>query len=153
MDAEKRIIQERSNWRKDRPYGFVAKPTKKGIGLDLFNWECTIPGPDNTPFSGHSLDLRVEFYADYPISPPSMRFLTRIFHPNVYADGFVCLDLLAENWKPSINLKTLLLSVHNLIQNPNINSPANTAAAEAYHASTAKYNASVKKEINKRKRT
>ncbi len=40
-----RLAEERKSWRKDHPFGFIAKPTKNQDGsLNLMNWECFIPG-------------------------------------------------------------------------------------------------------------
>lgn len=133
MNAEQRILQERENWRKDRPFGFIAKPQMKADkSLDLFKWVCTIPGPENSPFAGHSLSLSVEFFTTYPVSPPQVKFISNVFHPNVYSDGFVCLDILGSAWSPSLNIKTILLAVQTLLDEPNIKSPANQRAATLY---------------------
>lgn len=43
--AVARLGEERKNWRKDHPFGFVARPTKNTDGtLNLMLWECSIPG-------------------------------------------------------------------------------------------------------------
>ncbi|KAH9385944.1 ubiquitin-conjugating enzyme E2 I [Nematocida major] len=140
MNAEQRIMQERENWRKDRPLGFVAKPlTNADKTLDLFRWHCSMPGPESSPFAGHTLSLLVEFFATYPASAPQVKFITKVFHPNVYADGFVCLDILASEWSPSLNIKTILLAVHALLEEPNIDSPANEEAASLYVERPEKY--------------
>lgn len=40
-----RLAEERKGWRRDHPFGFVARPTKNQDGsLNLMNWECSIPG-------------------------------------------------------------------------------------------------------------
>ena len=31
---------------------------------------------------------------DYPLNPPKMRFISKIFHPNIYPDGRVCISIL-----------------------------------------------------------
>ncbi|KAI5190815.1 ubiquitin-conjugating enzyme E2 I [Nematocida minor] len=140
MNAEQRILQERENWRKDRPFGFVAKPVmKKDKSLDLFMWECTIPGPELSPFNGCNLGLIIEFYTSYPASPPQVKFTSNIYHPNVYSDGFVCLDILSDAWTPSMNIKTILMAVHTLLGEPNNDSPANEEAAELYRKNPRKY--------------
>ena len=54
--------------------------------------------------TGHPKDgifkLVIEFPEEYPNKSPTIRFLSRMFHPNVYADGSICLDILAE-WMES----------------------------------------------------
>ncbi|KAJ3261299.1 E2 SUMO-conjugating protein ubc9 [Boothiomyces macroporosus] len=39
-----RLAQERKQWRKDHPFGFVAKPKTINNAVDLTIWDCTIPG-------------------------------------------------------------------------------------------------------------
>ena len=40
-------LQERKNWRKDKPFGFIAGPDKKPDGeTDLTRWTCWIPGKE-----------------------------------------------------------------------------------------------------------
>ena len=58
------------------------------------SWDAVIFGPDDTPWDGGSFRLTMDFSEDYPNKPPSVKFKTAIFHPNVYADGSICLDIL-----------------------------------------------------------
>ena len=37
---------------------------------------------------------------DYPMTPPKIRFLTKIFHPNVDKLGRICLDVLKSERCP-----------------------------------------------------
>ena len=40
-----RLAEERKAWRKDHPFGFVAKPKTNEDGtLNLMHWECVISG-------------------------------------------------------------------------------------------------------------
>ena len=50
-----------------------------------------ILGPDDTPWEGGTFKLLLEFSEDYPNKAPSVRFLTKMFHPNIYNDGQICL--------------------------------------------------------------
>ena len=54
-------------------------------------WQAVILGPDDTPWEGGTFKLLLEFSEDYPNKAPSVRFLTKMFHPNIYNDGQICL--------------------------------------------------------------
>jgi ubiquitin-conjugating enzyme E2 G2 len=48
----------------------------------LTNWECLIQGPEGTPFEGGVFPAELKFPKDYPLAPPSMKFLADVWHPN-----------------------------------------------------------------------
>jgi ubiquitin-conjugating enzyme E2 A len=64
----------------------------------MMRWEAIIFGPDDTEWEGAVLKLMIEFPEEYPTKPPSVTFVTRVFHPNVYANGNICLDILQKEW-------------------------------------------------------
>lgn len=56
---------------------------------------------DQLPYSLKAFRLRIDFPREYPLKPPTLRFTTKIYHPNVSEDGLVCLPLVSkDNWKP-----------------------------------------------------
>ncbi|BAM80559.1 Smt3-conjugating enzyme E2 [Cyanidioschyzon merolae strain 10D] len=127
-----RLQQERKNWRKDRPFGFSAKPVVTENGqLNLLHWSCTIPGPAGTPYEGGLFRLDMFFPPEYPGKPPLCKFIPPLFHPNVFPSGTVCLSILNEQkgWRPSISVKAILLGIYELLKEPN---PADPAAEEPY---------------------
>jgi len=68
-----RLKEERKRWRKDRPFGFFAKPRKlPDGGQDLMKWECGIPGKAGTPWEGGEYHCMMTFNADYPTEPPKV---------------------------------------------------------------------------------
>jgi ubiquitin-conjugating enzyme E2 N len=65
------------------------------------------------------------------MSPPRLRFVTRIFHPNIDKLGRICLDILKDKWSPALQIRTVLLSVQALLGAPNPDDPlANDVAEE-----------------------
>lgn len=131
--ASQRLSSERKLWRKDHPYGFLAKPTKNDDGtLNLMTWQCTIPGRDKTIWEGGDYKLTLKFSADYPNSGPFARFEKPVFHPNIYTNGEVCLSLLNDDWKPTLTIKNILLGIQSLLTEPNEYDPANGPAYELY---------------------
>lgn len=140
MDLHERLLQERENWRRDRPFGYSARPVLTPSNtLNLQLWTCVVPGPEGSAFEGEALTLEVRFPNRYPAIPPGIKFLSRVHHPNVYADGAVCLDLLSTEWSPSLNIKAVLLSIEELLLLPNVDSPANKQAAREYALNKAQY--------------
>ncbi|KAK0420240.1 hypothetical protein QR680_014580 [Steinernema hermaphroditum] len=147
--AAGRLSEERKSWRKDHPFGFIAKPMKNATGaLDLFNWECAIPGKKGTNWEGGLYKIRMTFREDYPSTPPKCRFEPPLFHPNVYPSGTVCLSLLDESkdWKPSITIRQILLGIQDLLDTPNINDPAQGDAYHVFNNDKIEYNKRVRKQ-------
>jgi len=66
----------------------------------------------------------------YPFVPPKMRFISKVYHPNVSsANGAICLDILKDQWSPALTLKTALLSLQALLSSPEPDDPQARAAA------------------------
>lgn len=116
--------------------------TVKLSGDNLFLWEVAIFGPPNTLYEGGYFKAHMKFPQDYPYSPPSIRFLTKVFHPNVHSNGDLCISILhppvddpqsgelpCERWNPTQSVRTVLLSVISLLNEPNTFSPANVDAS------------------------
>ncbi|KAJ3424010.1 dorsal interacting protein [Anaeramoeba flamelloides] len=131
--ALSRLKQERKEWRKTHPYGFVARPTKnENQVLDYFEWDCIVPGKKGTLWEGGKFKMKLYFPEDYPASPPKARFVPPLFHVNCYPSGTVCLSILSDGWKPGINLKQIMLGIQNWFDDPNPESPAQRPALEVF---------------------
>ncbi|KAK3706721.1 SUMO conjugating enzyme Hus5 [Vermiconidia calcicola] len=137
--TQARLQEERKQWRKDHPFGFVARPAKTSAGtLDLKKWDCAIPGKDKTIWEGGLFKLEVQF--------PEGKFIPPLFHPNVYPSGTVCLSILneEEGWKPAITIKEILLGIQMLLDEVNPESPAQAEAYNLYKKDRAAYEKKVK---------
>uniref|UniRef100_A0A2L2YIS9 Ubiquitin-conjugating enzyme E2 R2 n=1 Tax=Parasteatoda tepidariorum TaxID=114398 RepID=A0A2L2YIS9_PARTP len=112
---------------------------------NLMEWEVALFGPPETLYEGGYFKAHVKFPHDYPYSPPSVRFLSKVWHPNVYENGDLCISILhppvddpqsgelpCERWNPTQNVRTVLLSVISLLNEPNTFSPANVDASVMY---------------------
>uniref|UniRef100_A0A3B1JH47 Ubiquitin conjugating enzyme E2 A n=1 Tax=Astyanax mexicanus TaxID=7994 RepID=A0A3B1JH47_ASTMX len=95
--------------------------------------------PEGTPFEDGTFKLTVEFTEEYPNKPPTVRFISKMFHPNVYADGSICLDILQNRWSPTYDVSSILTSIQSLLDEPNPNSPANSQAAQLYQENKREY--------------
>ncbi|XP_048498773.1 ubiquitin-conjugating enzyme E2 36 isoform X2 [Beta vulgaris subsp. vulgaris] len=60
---------------------------------------------------------------EYPMAAPKVRFLTKIYHPNIDKLGRICLDILKDKWSPALQIRTVLLSIQALLSAPNPDDP------------------------------
>ncbi|XP_028339951.1 ubiquitin-conjugating enzyme E2 R1 isoform X1 [Physeter macrocephalus] len=140
--SQKALLLELKGLQEEPVEGFRVTLVDEG---DLYNWEVAIFGPPNTYYEGGYFKARLKFPIDYPYSPPAFRFLTKMWHPNIYETGDVCISILhppvddpqsgelpSERWNPTQNVRTILLSVISLLNEPNTFSPANVDASVMY---------------------
>ncbi|KCZ75604.1 hypothetical protein H311_03416, partial [Anncaliia algerae PRA109] len=69
------------------------------------------------------------------------------FHPNIYEDGSLCLDLLQMKWSPTYDVYGILVSIQSLLDDPNVSSPANIKAAELFTNDYEAYKEKVKETV------
>ncbi|CAI8506000.1 Ubiquitin-conjugating enzyme subunit [Hanseniaspora opuntiae] len=111
-------------------------------GSNLFSWNVGIMiDNEESIYNGGYLKGMMTFPIDYPYSPPTFRFVPAIYHPNIYKDGRVCISILHqsgdetsgepdnETWSPVQTAETVLMSIISLLEDPNLDSPANVDAA------------------------
>ena len=147
--ALKRLKKERIDWRAEHPPGFYARLKKNKDGThDYFNWECGIPGPKGTPWEGGLYKINLKFPEDYPVLPPKCVFEKKLFHPNVYPSGAVCLSIIndEEDWRAGLKVKDILLGIQDLLANPNTKSPAQKEAFESYNKKSDEYRRKVREQ-------
>lgn len=152
--ATTRLIQERKEFNKNRPYGFTAKPCRNADGsTNLKEWECSfLPDPKSiycTPGNETAYRVLLHFPSDYPGKAPIAQFSPPIFHPNVFPNGNVCLSILLEkghhngkvasHWSPDTTIAMILSSLKTFLDEENPNSVANPDAANLYLNDLKKY--------------
>lgn len=120
----------------DPPNGVSAAPTKD----DIMKWTAVMFGPEGTIWEGGTFQLEVTFTEEFPTKPPHVRFLNPMFHPNIYANGEICLDILQNQWSPIYDIAAILTSIQSLLCDPNPNSPANSEAARLWNENRREYN-------------
>jgi hypothetical protein len=62
---------------------------------------CRVFFADQPFFSGGVFKLELFLPDDYPMTPPKIRFLTKLYHPNVDKLGRICLDVLKSRSHPT----------------------------------------------------
>ncbi|KAL5722446.1 E2 ubiquitin-conjugating enzyme [Ranunculus cassubicifolius] len=93
---------------------------------NIFKWTALVKGPSETPFEGGVFQLAFSVPEQYPLQPPQVRFLTKIFHPNVhFKTGEICLDILKNAWSPAWTLQSVCRAIIALMAHPEPDSPLN----------------------------
>jgi ubiquitin-conjugating enzyme E2 A len=72
---------------------------------------AVIIGPADTPFEDGTFRLVMHFEEAYPNKPPGVKFISQMFHPNVYGTGELCLDILQNRWSPTYDVAAILTSI------------------------------------------
>ena len=127
--ASKRILKELIDIRKDPPTNCSAGPIDEA---DIYKWEGTIFGPPESPYTGGIFHMTIDFPVDYPFKPPRIVFVTKIYHPNINTNGFICLDILKTQWSPALTISKTLLSIWSMLTEPNPNDPLMPDIAKQY---------------------
>jgi ubiquitin-protein ligase len=125
--AESTILQADARGTPPQQYRFRFQGW--GIGLN--------PAGEIAPLDQH--EVIVELGAAYPRMMPNLTWKTPIFHPNISANGVVCLGGYGTHWVPSLTLSELCTMLWDIIRykNFNIDSPYNREAAEWARTQTA----------------
>lgn len=142
MDPKKRIAKEVEEIRRD---------TSSGVKVEIDEANAahlvgSISGPEDTPYHKGLFKIDIVIPGDYPFTPPKMKFITKIWHPNISSQtGAICLDILKDAWSPALTIKTAMLSLQALMCAPEPSDPQDAEVAGMYQrnyeqwVSTAKF--------------
>ena len=122
------------------PEGIIGAP----LNDDIMKWQAVIFGPDDTAWEDGTFILQLEFTEGYPHKAPVVKFLTKMYHPNILADGSIFLDILHNQWSPIYDIRAILISIRSLLCDPNPAKPANSEAARLYQENRREYERKVK---------
>ena len=141
MTAMKRIIHEMKTINDEMTKINHVNCTAGPVGDDLFLWDGIIFGPVGTPYERGVFKLKIELPQDYPFKPPRVKFITKIYHPNINKQGSICLDILkTTNWSPALTISKMLLSICSLMDEPNADDPLVPEIARLYTTNRELYN-------------
>ena len=86
---------------------------------DIYNWKCTLSGPNDSPYRGGLFKLFIKFDKNFPIVGPVVIFDTPIYHMNInpiQGDkplGYCCISTV-NFWTPDTSIEDLLNSIFGL---------------------------------------
>lgn len=112
----------------------------KIIRDSLNHLEAVLRGPTETPFENGTFKLNIQIPSQYPFIPPKVVFITKIYHPNIDMEGNICLDILKNEWSPSLTLEKIMLSISSLLNDPNPNDPLRGDVAYLFKKDRDEYN-------------
>lgn len=110
---------------------------------DLFHFDILIR-PTEGYYKLGSFLFHVDISDDFPIDPPRIKCMQKIYHPNIDLEGNVCLNILREDWSPVLSLNSVLLGLNFLFLEPNPNDPLNKTAANVLVRSTPTFSKNVR---------
>jgi len=159
--ATARLQKELKELMKNPVEGFKVELADE---VNLFEWVVYIQGPPGTEYEGGIFKALMNFPEEYPNAPPKMKFISDMWHPNVYPDGGVCISILhvpdplnpqereEETWRPIQTVESILVSVCSMISDPNFSSPANVDASVELRKKPQDYKKRVLKMVEKSKK-
>jgi ubiquitin-protein ligase len=112
---------------------------------DMLKGYALIIGPEDTPYFGGYYFFEFTYPADYPYSPPKVKYFTNSnnvrFNPNLYVCGKVCVSVLntwrGDQWTSCQTISTVLLTLCTLLcKDPLLNEPG----VEKNHIDMTPYN-------------
>ncbi|KAM0672340.1 ubiquitin-conjugating enzyme E2 [Ordospora colligata] len=143
--AYKRLLKEEEMLEKsadDEGKLFKAYPSVHKREKNYKAWDIYFTLGGDSLYSGRIVKAQMEFPDCYPLQPPKLTFVSRMFHPNIYENGQMCISILEEDipdptgygdskdkWAPVQNIRTILLSIVIILNEPNRSSPANVEAS------------------------
>uniref|UniRef100_A0A8D1SPX1 UBC core domain-containing protein n=1 Tax=Sus scrofa TaxID=9823 RepID=A0A8D1SPX1_PIG len=123
------LIRNFSDLARDPPAQCSAGP----VGDDMFQWQATIMGPNDSPYQGGIFFfLTIHFPTDYPFKPPMVAFITRIYHTIFFFNGSICLDIRRSQWSLALTISKVLSSICSLRCDPNPDDPLVPEIARIY---------------------
>ena len=114
--ARRRLLNEFKNLQNDSDQhnDFYISPDEN----DIMKWNAAIFGAHGSLYENGIFKLVMIFCHEYPYKPPQIKFLTRIFHPNMSPDGTVGPEILKRNWSPATTVALIIKSLIYLLDNP-----------------------------------
>jgi len=143
--ARSRLLRDFYRLQCDPPSGVSGAP----IDTDITQWQGIIFGPTGSPWEGGIFKVGITFNDNYPFKAPCVRFLTKMFHPNIGPSGEISLGILGDNWNPVYDVVAILLSIQSLLCEPNTTCTAGLEASMLFLENKIEYNRRIKEIVQR----
>ncbi|RMZ89126.1 hypothetical protein DV736_g3643, partial [Chaetothyriales sp. CBS 134916] len=123
----RRVGKELADIRSDSLSHITVEP----VGDSVSKLVGQFQGPPGTPYEGGTFDVDIQIPNEYPFKPPVMKFITKLWHPNVSSQtGAICLDTLSTGWSPVLTIKSAMISLQSLLSSPEPKDPQDAVVAQ-----------------------
>lgn len=96
---------------------------------DLCNFRLELIPSEGLYMRG-KFEFTFEISPAYPHTVPKVACKTKVYHPNIDQQGHICLNILREDWRPVLNLQSIITGLMFLFLEPNMDDPLHKEAAE-----------------------
>ena len=117
---------------------------------NIRKWTVHMPGPNGSPFESGIYELSFEFPDNYPFKAPDVKFVTKMYHPNIKQDtGEICMDVFASSWSPTQKVADILEKLVSLLASPSTSSPLEADICKEYMNNPKQYEKKVRDFVKK----
>ncbi|XP_034411784.1 uncharacterized protein LOC117746629 [Cyclopterus lumpus] len=134
-EKDKRVLEELKSLHCNPHPFFRVFPTES----DFKFWRVLMQGPPDTPYRKGVFELYCQFGPDYPAKPPTVRFVTRVYHCNVNSVGRICHNIFDRSYNAHITMREILEAVYGLFIIPEPDDPLDSILAEEFLTSRETY--------------
>ncbi|TNN51513.1 putative bifunctional E2/E3 enzyme R795 [Liparis tanakae] len=134
-EKDKRVLEELKSLHCNPHPFFRVFPTES----DFQFWRILMQGPPDTPYKKGVFELYCQFGPDYPAKPPTVRFVTRVYHCNVNSVGRICHNIFDRSYNAHITMREILEAVYGLFIIPEPDDPLDSILAEEFLTSRETY--------------
>ena len=107
---------------------------------NIFHWNITLVGPQDTPYAGGMFFLTADFPKKKKKTKPEIRFTNKIYHLNVReSDGHICISTLNQ-WVPNTPMVSVISAIFALFYEQNPLSPYSVSMAAQYKLRRGEFN-------------
>ncbi|KAJ8522916.1 hypothetical protein ONZ45_g585 [Pleurotus djamor] len=119
MAALRRIQKELRDLSSNPIEGLTVTPSEE----NLFDWKCSIKATPESPYAKGTFNFDLELPQNFPFKAPTVKFTTKIYHPGINEEGAICVPILRDEWKPSVTLSSVLITIQDKLNNPSPDDP------------------------------
>uniref|UniRef100_A0A3B4AT85 UBC core domain-containing protein n=1 Tax=Periophthalmus magnuspinnatus TaxID=409849 RepID=A0A3B4AT85_9GOBI len=120
MERDRRILEElKSLHCQPHPF-FQIYPSETDFSKSRF---ILMEGPPDTPYESGVFELFCQFGPEYPVKPPTVRFITFIYHCNINNVGRICHNIFDRGYNAHITMREILNAVYGLLMDPEPQDP------------------------------